>query len=82
LASWVPLIASAGTRIINHNPAQSQISNLYIDNDMLATVDERGKTQFIFDNKHQSVIVVQHKEKRYMQVDQQRLTAMAGGLSE
>ncbi|MFQ3198296.1 MAG: hypothetical protein ACI8R9_000357 [Paraglaciecola sp.] len=82
LALWIPLIASAGTRIINHNPAQSQISNLYIDNDMLATVDERGKTQFIFDNKHQSVTVVQHKEKRYMQVGQQGLTAMADGLNK
>lgn len=82
LALSVPLSASAGTKIINQNPADSQISNLYIQNDMLATVDEQGKTQFIFDNKHQSVTVLQHQEKRYMQVDQQRLAAMAGGLNK
>ncbi|MFT6897852.1 MAG: hypothetical protein ACJA13_002263 [Paraglaciecola sp.] len=82
LALWMPLSAGAGTKIINQNPAEGQLNNLYIQDDMLATVDEQGKTQFIFDNKHQSVTVLQHKEKRYMQLDQQRIAAMAGGLNK
>lgn len=82
LALLVPISASAGTKIINQDSSEDQLSDLYIQDGLLATMDEQGKTQFIYDNKTQSMTVLQHDEKHYMQLDQQSLAAMAGGLSK
>jgi hypothetical protein len=82
LVLWTPISASAGTKIINLDPGDSPLNNLYIQDDMLATLDDQGKTKFIYDNKRQTMTILQHSDKRYMQVDQQSLAAMVGGLSK
>jgi hypothetical protein len=71
----------AGTKIENQDSSKDGMGNLYIQDGKLATVNDQGQTQFIFDRKLNAVTVLQHAQQRYLQFDQQSLAAMAGGLS-
>ena len=81
LALMFPLCASAGTKISNQSDKQGQLHNLFIQDGKVATVDEKGRAQFIFDNNKQEITILQHDNKHYIQLDQASLAAMAGGLA-
>jgi hypothetical protein len=75
------ITVQAGTKIENQNKGKDDMGNLYVQDGRLATVDDKGQTQFIFDSKLNAVTVLQHGQKRYLQFDQESLAAMAGGLN-
>jgi hypothetical protein len=81
LALGFSISVQAGTKIENQDKGKDSIGNLFVQDGRLVTVDERGQTQFIFDSKLNTVTVLQHGQKRYMQFDQESLAAMAGGLN-
>lgn len=81
LALGLSIAVQAGTKIENQDKGKDGMGNLYVQDGRLATVDDKGQAQFIFDSKLKAVTVLQHDQKRYMQFDQESLTAMAGGLN-
>lgn len=81
LALGFSITVQAGTKIENQDKGNDGMGNLYVQDGRLATVDDKGLTQFIFDSKLNTVTVLQHGQKHYMQFDQESLAAMAGGLN-